>query len=103
VGRIHWEARPLLRTAIVSILSGGVAWAGVRLLDGPAGLVVGLLAGSVVFLALGALLRILPADDAHWLDQSVGGRFFQRWSRQWQEAEPASWSVPPAAGSKRQP
>ena len=42
---------------------------------GPAGLVIGLLSGSVVFLALGALLRILPADDARWLDESVGGRY----------------------------
>ena len=59
-----------------------MAWAGVRLLGGPAGLVVGLLSGAVVFLALGALLRILPADDARWLDESVGGRYVQRWSRQ---------------------
>jgi len=82
IGRIHWEGGPLLRAAIVSALSGGVAWAGVRLLGGPAGLVIGLLSGSVVFLALGALLRILPADDARWLDESVGGRYVQRWSRQ---------------------
>ena len=82
VGRIHWEGGPLLRAAIVSALSGGVAWAGVRLLGGPAGLVIGLLSGSVVFLVLGAVLRILPADDARWLDESVGGRYVQRWSRQ---------------------
>jgi len=49
-----------------------------------------LLAGSFAFVVLGALFRILTADDALWLDESVGGRLFRRWSRQWQGAEPAS-------------
>ena len=90
VGPIQWETATLVRAAIVSALAGGVAWAAVWLVGGPGGLAVGLLAGSFAFVVLGALFRILTADDALWLDESVGGRLFRRWSRQWQGAEPAS-------------
>ncbi|MGB2874478.1 MAG: polysaccharide biosynthesis C-terminal domain-containing protein [Gaiellaceae bacterium] len=88
IGGVRWEAGALARTATASALAGAVAWAGVLLLGGAGGLLLGLLAGAVAFTALGALLRILPADDARWLDDAVGrrlggvlGRTVRLWSR----------------------
>jgi hypothetical protein len=46
----------------------------VTALGGPAGIVLGLLAGAFVFFLLAALIGILPADDAAWLGDALGAR-----------------------------
>ncbi|MCA1842685.1 MAG: hypothetical protein LC792_05745, partial [Actinobacteria bacterium] len=74
VGRLRWEAAALLRTAVASAAAGAVSWAVVSGLGDTAGVPLGLLAGALVFAALAALLRILPAEDGLWLQELAGGR-----------------------------
>jgi O-antigen/teichoic acid export membrane protein len=66
--------RSVLKTAVAAALCGVVAYVLGRWLPGLAGLALGVAAGVAVFVAVGATLRILPADDAAWLDSSLGGR-----------------------------
>jgi O-antigen/teichoic acid export membrane protein len=75
VGTIRWETAALVRAAVASAGAGSAAWGCVRLLGGPLGVLVGLLAAALALVVLGALLRILPAEDAVWLDEAVGPRF----------------------------
>ena len=75
VGGIRWDAGALARATLASALAGGAAWGLVSLLGGAVGVVIGLAAGAVVMAVLGALLRILPADDAHWLADAAGAKF----------------------------
>ncbi len=88
LGSIRWEATALARAALTSAAAGAAAWGCVRLLHGAAGIALGLAVGTVAFVALAALLRILPADDAAWLDEAVGsrlggllGRTFRLWGQ----------------------
>ena len=75
VGKVRWEAAALARAAVASAGAGVAAWACVRLLGGAAGVVLGLGAEGLALLVLGSLLRILPPEDAVWLDEAVGSRF----------------------------
>jgi len=75
VGTVRWEAASLARAAVASAGAGAVSWAFVAVLGGAAGVVVGLAAGALALLLLGGLLRILPAEDALWLDEALGPRF----------------------------
>jgi hypothetical protein len=56
-------------------------------LDGLVGVAAGVLTSIAVFGVLAAVLRVVPADDAVWLDQSFGrrlggvvGRLVRLWS-----------------------
>ncbi len=86
VGSIPWQAGALSRAALASAAAGGAAWACVRLLGGPGGILAGLAAVALALILLGTPLRILSADDALWLDKAVGprlggrvGRTVRRW------------------------
>jgi hypothetical protein len=74
IGRVRWEAGALLRTTAASGAAGLVAWGIVSAVGGRAGLALGLLGGTLVFGLLGALLRILPAQDGAWLQEVAGER-----------------------------
>jgi O-antigen/teichoic acid export membrane protein len=69
---VRWEARPLARAAIASALAGAAAFGAVAALRGAPGVVAGIAAGVAVFCACARLLRILPRDDAAWIDESFG-------------------------------
>lgn len=71
---VHWRARALARNVVAAGAAGLIAWGAVRLMGGAGGLFLGLAAGTLVFAALGRALRVLPGDDAAWLDQAVGTR-----------------------------
>lgn len=71
---VFWSPGSLARTLVASLGGGLAAWACAAALGGIAGLVTGLSAGTVAFAAIAAALRILPADDARWLDEAVGRR-----------------------------
>ena len=75
VGSVPWRLATLARAALASAAAGAAAWGCVHALGGLLGILVGLAAGTAVLVVLGALLRILPADDAVWLDRAVGPRF----------------------------
>ena len=74
VGGVDWRAGPITRGTLASGGGGLAAWGVVQAVGGAGGLVAGLLSGAVVFAALGRFLRVLPDEDALWLDAAVGER-----------------------------
>lgn len=64
----------MVRVAVVAVGAGGAAFATATALGGVAGLGLGLVAAAVVFLALASTLKILPAGDARWLEETAGAR-----------------------------
>ena len=74
-GRPRLEAGALVRAAVAAARRRrSPRWAA-TLLGGIAGVVVGMLVFTLVFAALARVLRILPNDDAGWLDDAIGARF----------------------------
>ena len=71
---VDWRTRALVRNVAAAGGAGLVAWGLVRLIGGAGGLFAGLAAGTLAFAALGHALRVLPGDDAAWLDEAVGAR-----------------------------
>jgi O-antigen/teichoic acid export membrane protein len=73
---VDWRPWTMLRGAMASGLAGLAAWGVDTALEGVevAGLCAGAAAAAAAFVLLGALLRILPADDAGWIDESFGTR-----------------------------
>jgi O-antigen/teichoic acid export membrane protein len=71
---VAWSPGALSRTIVASVGGGLAAWAPAAALGGVGGLALGLAAGACAFAGLAAALRILPADDARWLDEAAGGR-----------------------------
>lgn len=74
VGPIRWRPLALSRGAAAAGGAGVAAWA-VASLGGAAGLLSGAAVGLTAFLALAVLLRIVPSEDAVWLEQRVGNSF----------------------------
>ena len=73
-GRPRLEVGALVRAVIAAALAG-LAALGATTLGGVAGVVAGTLVFALVFGALAWALRILPSDDARWLDDAIGARF----------------------------
>jgi hypothetical protein len=74
LGGVNWRARALGPNVVAAGAAGLIAWGLVRLIGGAGGLFLGLAVGTLAFAALGHALRVLPEDDAAWLEQAVGGR-----------------------------
>ena len=72
IGPTRWEAGALVRAAIAATAAGLAAWAAVYLLGDRAGVPVGLVVALLAFSFVALRLRILAADDAVWLDATVG-------------------------------
>jgi O-antigen/teichoic acid export membrane protein len=84
LGGVPWRPNALAPAAAAALGAGLAAWASVALVGGVAGLVVGIAAGGAAFVVLARVLRILPAEDAAWLDAAAGSRlggWFGRVSR----------------------
>jgi len=91
LGTVRWGPSMVARVAFSSAAGGAAAWACVELLPGVAGVAVGAALGICAFSLLAAMLRILPADDAAWLDDVLGRMFGGSvgWLiRLWAEPEP---------------
>lgn len=71
-GRIRLEPQALLRAAVASAAAGLAGWLPVKFLGGGPGVLIGSLAAAAIFATSAAALRILPADDAAWLDDAIG-------------------------------
>jgi hypothetical protein len=63
-----------VRAGAASACAGLAAWGALALVGGAPGVVCGILAGSAVFAAGALALRVVPAEDAIWLERSFGGR-----------------------------
>jgi O-antigen/teichoic acid export membrane protein len=73
VGHVSWRAGFLVRLAAATGVGGGAAVLCVVALGGFPGVIAGLIAGVGGFSAIAATTRILCADDAEWLDSTIGG------------------------------
>jgi O-antigen/teichoic acid export membrane protein len=75
---VRMEAATVGRAALCSAVAGAAAWAALTLVGGAPGVVAGLLVGVALYAAAALRLRILPREDAAWVDESfgdlVGGR-----------------------------
>jgi O-antigen/teichoic acid export membrane protein len=69
----RWEALTLARAALASTAAGAAAFGAVASLPPAAGVVAGIVAGAIVFAMCARLLRVLPTDDAAWIDTGFGG------------------------------
>lgn len=68
------RAGTLAPAALAATGAGLAALAGVQLVGGAGGVLLGLAGAALAFAVLARLLRILPADDAAWLDEAAGDR-----------------------------
>ena len=75
VGGVRLHLDSVLRAAVASAAAGVTAWALLSAVDGVVGFVIATLGGTAVFIVLAAALRIVPGEDARWLDGVVGERF----------------------------
>jgi hypothetical protein len=81
VGRVPWRLTALTPAAAAALGTGLAAWACVSLVDGIAGFLLGMAAAGATFAILARLLRILPREDAVWLDEAAGARLGGRLGR----------------------
>ena len=72
---VDWRASVLARNVVAAGLAGAAGWAVLVRLDGFSGLVVAGTALTVAYAVLAILLKVLPAQDAAWLEETVSGRF----------------------------
>jgi glycosyltransferase involved in cell wall biosynthesis/O-antigen/teichoic acid export membrane protein len=75
------DGRAVARTVIASAPAGVAAWAVDSWLGGVAGLLAGSLVGLAVFLALAALLLVVPLRDRGWVHHVVSSRLNGRTGR----------------------
>jgi peptidoglycan biosynthesis protein MviN/MurJ (putative lipid II flippase) len=87
IGRVDWRPGFMTRVLAASAVAGLSAWGVLQAVDGLVGVLVAIVAGSIAFAASAAALRIVPADDAAWLDESFGrslhggvGRIVRLWA-----------------------
>ena len=72
VGPTDVRLGPVVRVAVAAVAGGLLAWVTLRGVGGAAGVCAGLVVGTLAFMLLGGVLRVLSAEDAGWLEQ-VGG------------------------------
>jgi O-antigen/teichoic acid export membrane protein len=99
-GAIDWQARFLARGACVSAVAGTITWGAVSSFDsGPASVAAGIVTALVAFAIAARLFRLVPPDDAEWLQGILGPRLHGL------PAQMIGWWTPridrPALGSGR--
>jgi O-antigen/teichoic acid export membrane protein len=72
-GSFDWAPMSLARTTVASAVAGAAALGVVRVVSGIPGLLAGGVAGIAVFIASAGVIKILPPDDARWVDGTLGG------------------------------
>jgi peptidoglycan biosynthesis protein MviN/MurJ (putative lipid II flippase) len=78
---VEWRLGALARNLVAAGVAGFAGWAALQWLDGFSGLAVAAAALTVAYAALTVALRVLPADDAAWLEETLGNRFVTRVTR----------------------
>jgi O-antigen/teichoic acid export membrane protein len=74
LGRLPYCWPMLARSAVVAGLSGAAAFGVLWAVGGPGGLAAGIAVFAVVYVGLAVLVRVLTAEDAAWLETTIGGR-----------------------------
>ena len=80
-GGVELHVSALLRATAACAAAGLVAFGVWEALGGAAGLLLGLVAGVAALAVLARLLRFVPAEDAAWLEDTVGSRLGGRVGR----------------------
>jgi O-antigen/teichoic acid export membrane protein len=73
---VHLDLRVIGASALAAGGGGGAAALLAAELGGLLGLIAGLIAGVAVFVAVGTAIKLIRADDAHWLTASASGTRF---------------------------
>jgi O-antigen/teichoic acid export membrane protein len=73
-GRVPLHLAALARACVASAAAGAAAWAVYWALGGALGFLCGIALGAPLLAVLAAILRVLPAEDAAWLDEAAGAR-----------------------------
>lgn len=73
-GPVALDLPAIGRLIVSGALAGGVAWAGVTLVGGAGGLLLGVVLGLLVFAALAVLLRVVPYGDREWVSEIIARR-----------------------------
>ena len=73
-GRVPMHFGVLTRAALASALAAAGAWGIDHLIGGPAGFFCALALGVPLLAGLAVALRVLPVEDAAWLDRAAGDR-----------------------------
>jgi glycosyltransferase involved in cell wall biosynthesis/O-antigen/teichoic acid export membrane protein len=68
------DAGAIARAIAASVAAGVVAWIADTLVGGVEGLILGVGAGVVVFVALASLVEVVPRRDQQWASEMVTGR-----------------------------
>lgn len=87
VGPVNWQVPALVRSSVAALAAGVAGWLGVSWVSGPLGVLAGIAGGLVAYAFTAAQVRVLPRDDAAWLEASFGkylggrvGRALRRFS-----------------------
>jgi O-antigen/teichoic acid export membrane protein len=105
LGRLDWRPWTAARALAVSAAAAAAGWATLGPLPDAVGVVVGSVVAIAVFVLLAAVLKILPADDARWIDESFGrrlGGLVGRLARLWSEDAPLAKTGSPAAAPEEE-
>jgi len=78
VAPLRWDAGATGRAALVALLAGLAARAGVMVVGGAPGLLAGAVLGSLAYAAAATLIRPLPTPDVRWLSREVAARLGPR-------------------------
>jgi O-antigen/teichoic acid export membrane protein len=98
VGGARWQPGFVARVALATAVAGAAAAVCVIVIGGFPGVIAGALTGLAAFTALAGATRMLPADDAAWLDSTIGGVAGGRAGRVvrfWAQRAPASTEASP--------
>jgi O-antigen/teichoic acid export membrane protein len=93
VGGARWRPGFMIRVALAAAVGGAAAAGCVIVIGGVAGVIAGTLAGLGAFGAIAKVTRMMPSDDADWLESTIGGlargrmgRLIRFWARPSAEA-----------------
>jgi O-antigen/teichoic acid export membrane protein len=90
LGRPDWRPFTTLRRLVSAAGAGAAGWLCVHLLGDVGGLLAGLPAAVAMFGLSAWGLRIVPADDARWVEEALGSKLFGavgRLARLWSERD----------------
>lgn len=72
IGPVDWELSVLFRGFVAAAAAGWAGWVTLRVLDGALGLTLAVIDGMAAYALVGTILRVLPKEDALWLEEIAG-------------------------------
>lgn len=72
IGPIDWQLGVLIRAFVAAAAAGCAGWITLAFIGGLLGLVLAVINGMIAYALFGTLLRVLPKEDADWLEEIAG-------------------------------